>query len=144
MTPDVLFQYTGPLAMAGWLVLLASPLVPRAAQVISGYIIPGILSVAYTALILVYWFGAEGGFDSLENVMRLFDFPGAALAGWVHFLAFDLFIGAWEVRTARREGIPHWQVIPCLFLTFMFGPIGLILFLGLRALRGRTLIGQEA
>lgn len=54
------------------------------------------------------------------------------LAGWVHYLAFDLFIGSWEVRDAQRHGLSHLLVVPCLALTFLFGPVGLLLYLGLR------------
>lgn len=135
MDPASLFQLSGPLAITGWLVLVFSPLMPRAAQIISGLMIPAILSLAYIVFILIGWAGAPGGFDSLANVMLLFDTPIVALAGWVHYLAFDLFIGAWEVRTARREGIPHLLVLPCLILTFLFGPAGLVLFLTIRFAR---------
>lgn len=135
MDAHTLFSFSGPLAIAGWLVLIVSPLMPRIAQTISGLVIPAILSLAYTVFILIGWAGAPGGFDSLASVMLLFDTPMVALAGWVHYLAFDLFIGAWEVRTARREGIPHLLVLPCLLLTFLFGPIGLILFLTIRFAR---------
>jgi len=48
------------------------------------------------------------------------------LAGWVHYLAFDLFIGSWEVEDAAANGIPHWLLLPCLFLTLMVGPVGLL------------------
>ncbi len=58
---------------------------------------------------------------------RLFENPYLLLAGWVHFLAFDLLVGAWEVRDARRVGITHLLVVPCLLLTFMAGPVGLLL-----------------
>lgn len=135
MDAHMLFTFSGPLAIAGWLVLVFSPLMPRAAQIISGLVIPAVLSLAYSVFIVVGWAGAPGGFDSLANVMLLFDTPMVALAGWVHYLAFDLFIGTWEVRTARREGIPHLLVLPCLILTFLFGPIGLVLFLTLRFAR---------
>ena len=82
--------------------------------------------------------GAEdASFFTLQGVMALFTRPHAVLAGWLHYLAFDLFVGAWEVRTARREGIPHLLVLPCLVLTFLFGPIGLLAFLGLRLVYGR-------
>ena len=57
------------------------------------------------------------------------------LAGWIHYLAFDLLIGSWEVRDARELGIPHLFVVPCLFLTFMFGPAGWLLYRGVRASR---------
>jgi hypothetical protein len=66
-------------------------------------------------------------------VHLLFQTPGLLLAGWLHFLAFDLFVGAWEVRTARAEGIPHLLIVPALILTFLFGPAGFLLFLVIRA-----------
>lgn len=131
--PHHLFQLTSPLAMLGWLALVFSPLAPRLAQWVAALVIPALLSVAYTALILVHWADAPGGFDSLANVMALFTDPPVALAGWVHYLAFDLFVGAWITRTARAEAIPHLLILPCLVLTFLFGPAGLLAFFILRA-----------
>lgn len=131
--PQLLFAYSGPLAMLGWLALALSPLAPRAAQIVAGLAIPAILSVAYAGLILVHWADAPGGFASLADVMALFTDPPVALAGWVHYLAFDLLIGAWITRTARAEGIPHLLILPCLVLTFLFGPAGFLAFLILRA-----------
>jgi hypothetical protein len=144
MTPDSLFQLSSPLAIAAWAVLALSPFAPKAADLIAGLAVPALLSIAYAALILGYWSGAPGGFDSLPNVMALFTSPEIALAGWLHYLAFDLFVGAWEVRTARREGIPHLLVLPCLVLTFLFGPAGLLLFLALRAARRFATRSKEA
>jgi hypothetical protein len=132
VTPDLWFQIANPLALAGWLVLLASQLSPKWSNRIAGYVIPLVLSVGYAALILAFWSRAGGGFDSLANVERLFETRELLLAGWVHYLAFDLFIGAWQVRIARAEGMRFVLVIPCLVLTFLFGPIGLLLFLALR------------
>ena len=131
--PHQMFQITGPLAMLGWLALVLSPLAPRLADWVAALVIPALLSVAYTALILVHWADAPGGFESLANVMALFTNPAVALAGWVHYLAFDLFVGAWITRTARAEAIPHLLILPCLVLTFLFGPAGLLAFLILRA-----------
>ena len=64
--------------------------------------------------------------------MALFRDPWIALAGWLHSLAFDVFVGAWAVRTARREGTAFPLVAPCLPLTFLFGPAGLLAFAVLR------------
>ncbi len=77
--------------------------------------IPVLLAIAYAGLVLAFWSGAEGGFDTLPNVMQLFTQPEIALAGWIHYLAFDLLIGAWEVRTARAERIPFLarRALPC-------------------------------
>ena len=135
MTVEQLFSLSSTLALLGWVVLAASPLIPRAAQIASGYVIPGLLSIFYAGLIFSYWSRAVGGFDSLEGVMQLFTYKELVLAGWVHYLAFDMFVGAWEVRVAKREGIPFLFVLPCLFLTFMFGPVGFLLFIAIRAAR---------
>lgn len=142
MSPDSFFEVSSRLAMAGWLALVFSPLAPRITQVIGGVVIPITLSVVYATLILVSWARAPGGFDSLANVMLLFDVPMIALAGWVHYLAFDLLVGAWQVRTARQEALPHLIVLPCLALTFLFGPLGLLLFLGIR--QARSLVAPMA
>ena len=130
-----LFSSASTLAMMGWLVLALSPLSPRWADRIAGAAIPLVLSVGYVALVLAFWSRATGGFDSLQNVMALFDRPQIALAGWVHYLAFDLFVGAWVARTARAEGVSHLLVLPCLALTFLFGPAGYLTFNALRLAR---------
>jgi hypothetical protein len=130
--PHALFQLTGPMAILGWLSLVLSPVAPRLADIIAALVIPALFSVAYTALILVHWADAPGGFGSLTEVMALFTTPAVALAGWVHYLAFDLFVGAWITRTARAEGISHLLILPCLVLTFLFGPAGFLAFTALR------------
>ncbi len=130
--PHALFQLTGPMAILGWLSLVLAPFAPRLADIVAALVIPALLSVGYAALILVYWADAPGGFSSLAEVMMLFTGPAIALAGWVHYLAFDLFVGAWIVRTARADGVNHLLTLPCLVLTFLFGPAGFLAFIALR------------
>lgn len=136
MSPDLLFKLANMAALLGWAGLLATPLAPRLLPRLSALLVPGLLSLAYTGLILAFWSGAEGGFGTLENVMILFTQPEIVLAGWLHYLAFDLFVGAWEVRAGQRAGMPFWLVLPCLPLTFLFGPAGFAAFLALRAAYG--------
>jgi hypothetical protein len=135
MSPDMIFSASNMLTLVGWVALLASPFMPRIADRIAGLAIPGLLAIAYTGLILAFWSSAKGGYDSLDNVAALFQTRELLLAGWIHYLAFDLFVGSWIVRTARQTAVPFWMVVPCLVLTFLFGPIGLLLFLVLRAAR---------
>jgi len=144
MDLDTLFQAANTTALAGWLVLLAAPWLPVWADRISGLAIPLLLAIGYAALVLAFWSGADGGFDTLANVMRLFTRPEIVLAGWVHYLAFDLFVGAWEVRTGRAEGIAFLLVLPCLALTFLFGPVGFLAFTALRAGRAAVRAAQGA
>ena len=75
-------------------------------------VVPSLLAVVYVVLVAATLPRSEGGFSSLAGVSALFDNPWALLAGWTHYLAFDLFIGGWEVRDAQRRGIPHLLVVP--------------------------------
>jgi hypothetical protein len=73
-----------------------------------------------------------GGFGSVQEVAVLFENPYALTAGWVHYLAFDLFVGCWEMQDSHKHNIPHVLVVPCLLFTFMLGPIGLVCYLMVR------------
>jgi hypothetical protein len=129
MTPETLFSAASMTAMAGWLVLIGGIVLkrPLLRDTIAGLAVPILLSLAYAALIALYFAGAEGGFDTLANVQKLFTSPWAALAGWIHYLAFDLFIGALLARKIMDAGLPRLVLIPVLPLTFLFGPIGFAL-----------------
>ena len=76
--------------------------------------------------------GLTGLTITIGAVATLFSNPWALLAGWIHYLAFDLLIGTWETRDAREHGVPHVLLVPCLLLTFLFGPAGWLLYRGVR------------
>ena len=132
MDADSLFSYAGTLVLPGWLLLVFFQHWRYSASLVSGVIIPLMLALLYAWLVATHMPGAAGGFGSLTEVRDFFSDDFLLLAGWVHYLAFDLFVGSWEVRDAQRLGIHHLAVVPCLFLTFMLGPVGLMLYLGLR------------
>lgn len=140
------FSLAGMVAMAGWVALVLLPRSRFVTDRLVGIGLPGLLGVLYGGLILAFWAGSPGGYGSLDEVAALFSVKGLLLAGWVHYLAFDLFVGAWQVRTARAEGVPHLLVVPCLLMTFLFGPVGLVMFLVLRLCRGlsRRTTGEPA
>ena len=140
MELDTCFSLASSAALLGWLCLTLLPRWRWSAGVIGPLLVPALLAVVYGVLIVPRLFQSEGGFGSLDAVAKLFETRELLLAGWIHYLAFDLFIGSWEVRDARRLGIPHLLVLPCLALTFLLGPIGLALYLGLRASKKRMLI----
>jgi hypothetical protein len=132
MNASKLFELCSTLVMPAWLLLIV---LPRAkwTRIIAAYAVPSALALVYLTLLATNRFPEGGGFSSLAQVERLFSSEWLLLAGWIHYLAFDLFVGAWEVRDAARLGIPHGYVIPCLILTFLLGPIGLLLYFFIRA-----------
>lgn len=150
MTPDLLFSWVGPAAMAGWALLILGPRRYPWFNAIALWIIPAGLSAVYAALIFSRFSGMGGGFDSLENVAILMSDRWALLAGWVHFLAFDLFVGAVMAARMDRAGVGRLVQAPILLSTFMLGPLGFLIAalteLGLRSAllptQTRSLKGQ--
>ena len=143
MKPESVFQICNSIAPLGWLLLLFAPRWRWTKQIILTGLLPLLLGLVYLALIVFYFGEAEGNFSSLDGVMRLFDSPFTVVAGWIHYLAFDLFIGAWEVTNSQKLGIPHLLVIPCLVLTFLFGPIGLLLYFAVRGIRTKQFLHEN-
>jgi hypothetical protein len=126
--------------LPGWLLLLLVPRWRWGTDFVAPVLIPGLLALLYLGLMIGNLSGAEGGFGSLDEVARLFQNRSLLLAGWIHYLAFDLFIGSWEVRDAQRLGIHHGLVMPCLVFTFLLGPVGLLLYGIVRGTKRRVLI----
>lgn len=145
MSAETLFTIATRAVLPGWLLLILLPRWRWTSRLVTAVLLPGLLGLLYLWLIVSHWgTNPEGGYDSLVEVSALFADPWLLLAGWVHYLAFDLFIGAWEVRDAQREEIHHLLVVPCLVLTLLFGPAGLVAYLGLRGiLRHRLSLGEE-
>lgn len=131
MELEVVFSIGNVLAAVCWLALGATPVRWRWPTGLSR-IVAVALAMLYVALLASFWTRGEGGFDSLAHVAQLFEQRGLLLAGWVHYLVFDLLVGSWERQEAARIGLGHWLLIPCLFLTFMFGPAGWLSFLAVR------------
>lgn len=132
---DSLFSAANTLALVSWLALILLPRRLVVAVIRSGVL--GGLALLYGVLIAVYFFRVEGGgFFSLPAVQKLFTSPEVALAGWVHYLAFDLFVGLWIAEKADSLGLARWFQAPILVATFMFGPIGFLMFQCVRAMGG--------
>lgn len=146
--PATAFSLAGLLAMIGWAGLVLAAFVKPVrnyAWPAATFVIPALLGFAYVLLIQEGMRAADGGgFGSIAEVRILFANDAALAAGWLHYLAFDLFIGAWIARDGPRSGVPALLLIPCFALTFLFGPAGLLLFFVLRlAFRHRLDSGAE-
>lgn len=132
MTPDNVFQLCNAIAMIGWLILIALPNWHSSDKLVIGIIVT-LFAIIYTYYIVTNIADLDiKSFGSLKGVTALFTNPLAVLIGWVHYLAFDLMVGLFIKKNSLKYGISHWIVIPCMLLTFMFGPIGLLLYLVIR------------
>lgn len=132
MSYDQLFQIANALVLPAWLLLMIAPGWKWTSRVVISIIVT-ILAMLYVYLVLgSISFGDLESFGSLEGIMQLFGDKSAVLAGWIHYLAFDLMAGWFIAFDAMRKVINRYLIIPCLLFTFMLGPSGLLLYLLLR------------
>jgi len=140
-----IFTGQSRLVMVGWLALLAMPFWAPAKLVALGVL--AIICMVYAYIIV---FGKKyeinerpscvKGFFSLKGVMSLFENPRNTLAAWIHILAFDLAVGLLISMDALQQGVSNWLVVPVLFLTLMFGPSGLLVYLIIRLMYNPDLL----
>jgi hypothetical protein len=140
MSPEQIFAAANAIAALSWLLLAILPRRRWVIDIVTGRAVPMLFAVLYIAIVATTFGTADGSFSTLAGVASLFGNRWLLLAGWVHYLTFDLLIGTWEARDARERGVPHLLLIPCLFFTFMFGPAGWLLYMGVRAIPGRPIV----
>lgn len=140
MTYETLYLIVNAGVMPAWALLILAPKSDLTKKLVHSGVYPityGLLYAIFLGLSLFGGFSSEeAGMSSLAGVMALFDHPNGVLTGWVHYLVFDLFVGAWIGRDALRKSIAHWKTVPVLVLTLMFGPIGLLGYFALRHFSG--------
>jgi len=137
MTPATVFTIANSIALFAWIYLIAGARWTPSLFRVVRYAVPVLFAIVYVAALFLAEPNEDAGFQTLEQVTALFTQPWAVVAGWLHYLAFDFFVGCWILAKAKAEAIAHgWIVIPMIF-TFLFGPVGLLLFLIVRRIAGR-------
>lgn len=145
MPLETLFKAASFAVLPFWLLLALAPRWSWTQRLVHGPVVLFLLTPIYAFMLFGYGPAPDGfNFNSLYGVMIGFSVPHIVVAGWIHYLVFDLFIGAWEVRDAQRRGISQFLVIPCLLATLMVGPVGLALYVTVRFLSKRVLEYHEA
>lgn len=143
---ELILKLANMLALAAWAILILLPRRPLATSAIM-YLGVGLLCLVYTAVMIALQTGmadaggpggGEVSFSTIEGVRAIFASDGGVVIGWVHYLAFDLFVGLWIAKDADAKHFSRIVQAPILLLTFMLGPIGLFLWLMLRESRARV------
>lgn len=141
------FTVINALVLPAWALLVFLPRSKLTATVVHSALYPAVMGGVYVAgMVAAFAFGQSSGavdFTSIEGVRAIFAHPNGVIIGWTHYLVFDLFVGAWIGRDAIRHQIPHLAVVPCLIGAFMFGPVGLLLYVLLRFMLRQKLSLQE-
>ena len=137
MSSEALFLVVNLGVLPFWALMVFAPGWVVTRRVMGSPLAPAALAVLYTALVAPLLPAMLPGLVQLPDLSVIAPFlgtPQGALLVWVHAVAFDLFVGRWEYLDARERGVPHWALAPSLLLTLYFGPMGLLLYLGLKRL----------
>jgi hypothetical protein len=140
MTAETVFLAAHAIALPGWAALFASPWIGRRRGILWARWMAVPLCLLYLLFLLTHLkaIPTDAGY-TLAAVGRAFERPVLLLAGWIHYLLLDLWVGSWEAEHAEKTGMPHPLLLLCLVATMMIGPLGLLLYLGLAAMRrGRS------
>lgn len=127
-----LFQLANLYIMPFWLLMIFLPHWSWTRRIIGSLWFIAPLALVYLVLIVPQLGGGLVGDllnPTLDGLAKLLGSPAGVAVGWVHFLAFDLFVGRWEYLDSRDKKISAWLASPCIFLTLMFGPIGFLVYL---------------
>ncbi len=125
--------------MLGWLVLVFAPRRWTLLGWVPRWLVPGAIALVYTALMGAHFAASGGGYGSIAEVRQLFASDPVLVAGWGHYLAFDLLIGVFLADRMDRAGVPRLLQAPVFLGTFMFGPAGWLLGMATEAVaRGRS------
>ena len=129
---ETIFGVGSQTALIGWVILIFLPRRFPLLLAVPKFVIPALLGLAYAALMLTNFFSSGGGYGSIDEVRALFSVDDVLVAGWLHYLAFDLFVGVWIAERSDEAGLSRLIQAAFLIATFMFGPVGLLLFLAAR------------
>ncbi|MVM38888.1 DUF4281 domain-containing protein [Spirosoma sp. HMF3257] len=137
MSPEAVFKLANMLVLPQWLLMVFAPRWIVTRWLMNSYSIPVCLAVIYVMYLVSSGPVDFAAFGSLPGVKNLFATggDGVMLAGWVHYLAFDLVAGTVVVRDSQEKAIPHWLIVLPLFFCFMLGPVGLLLYWLIRVVR---------
>jgi hypothetical protein len=149
ITPAQIFLTANSVAMLCWAALAICLFAPRLQSWIprlTGFVVPVLFAVVYIACIgKGFAESRDGGFGSIGGVRALFGNDSALVAGWLHYLAFDLFVGSWIVRRGIKERLNPFLLLLCLPATFLFGPAGFLMYWIERSLFARrSAVGASA
>jgi hypothetical protein len=147
MRPETIFSIADGIILICWILLVVAPRWRGTEITVHSVAIPFVLGAVYAWLLWRVWVGGglpDLSYSTLHGLAAWYSSPIGISVMWVHYLIFDLFIGAWQVRDAVRRGISHWIVVPCVIVTMVAGPLGLLLYLAMRIVvrRGGFLLAE--
>ena len=130
MTYEIIFNIYNTGILIFWLFLLVFPKSKLTQKMTDFPWIPLVIAFGY-----IYFLGTSDSifsvdFSSLSGLTEMFQNsnPRGVAAGWLHYLAFDFWVGCWILRDSQKKGVKHAFIIFPMLFTFILGPVGVIIY----------------
>ena len=130
MNYEIIFNIYNTGILIFWFFLLVFPKSKLTQKMTDFPWIPLVIAFGY-----IYFLGTSDSifsvdFSSLSGLTEMFQNsnPRGVAAGWLHYLAFDFWVGCWILRDSQKKGVKHVFIIFPMLFTFMLGPVGVIIY----------------
>lgn len=130
MTYDIIFNIYNSGILIFWLFLLVFPKSKLTQKMTEFPWIPLVIAFGYIFFLVTSDSIFSVDFSSLSGLTEMFQNsnPRGVAAGWLHYLAFDFWVGCWILRDSQKKGVKHAFIIFPMLFTFMLGPVGVIIY----------------
>lgn len=129
---DVLFWFSSVYILPFWLMMWFAPTSERTAALMRNeWVYLGPLAIAYAMAVLpnivdiFLLLGTQ--MPTPDIVVEMFSEREVILVAWLHFLAFDLFVGRWTWQRMVATNQPLYISTPVLILSMMVAPLGALI-----------------
>ncbi len=122
------FKLVNGIVLIPWILMWVAPRWNITQGILNFGLFSLLMAVLYLVCLILYLGEGGGSMGSIADLSTSFQHPGIVLLAWIHYLSFDLFVGAWILRDSQRCGMHHLIVLPCLIFSLMLGPVGLLLY----------------
>ena len=133
-TIEILYMWINLGVLPFWFILMVFPQSHLSRIFVTSifpfFILSGVyIFVLYKSYLIGYDF--DGNFSlylGLNELSRLFEDHLYIMIFWTHFIAINLFIGGWIVKDSQKFAINKVLMAVPLIMTYLIGPLGLILY----------------
>ena len=134
-----LFSLTFLCAVPFWALMIFAPNWRTTARIMASPYVVVPPALIYAAVVAAHFPAVWAAVSSpqLGPLAEFLGTPEGTTIAWAHFIAWDLFIGRWIYRRSRELDVHPVLMAPILLLTILMSPIGLLVFLPIRAVRTR-------
>ena len=144
-TIDMLYYWVNLGVLPFWFILIFFPQTHLSKYFVTSVFPILILSSAYVFIIYKSFLNSYdfiGNFNlylNLNSLSELFKDQTFLLMFWVHFISINLFTGGWIVKDSQRLSINKILLIIPLIVTYLIGPLGLLLYWLIRMFHAKNI-----